>query len=72
MFFEDGPLKFCKVMTYSILPFSVAVNTYIMTFGYSRNVNCVFARAYFTEEVVIQFGWTFLAISNLKLWPYMK
>jgi hypothetical protein len=62
MFFENGPLKFCKVISYSILPFSVAVNIYIMTFAYRRNINSVFARAYFTEEIAIQFGWTWLAI----------
>lgn len=37
IFFEDGPLKFCRIICYSLGPFSIALNIYILAFGFRRN-----------------------------------
>ena len=54
------------------IPLSVALNIYIIVYGFDRNKNDMLIRSYYTAEVCIQFTWALLAIQELKTWSLKK
>jgi hypothetical protein len=69
IFFETGPLKLNKFLTLLFAPFSILVNVYIMVLGFKRNKEDVFIRAFYAQEICVQFSLLALVIGNIMIWP---
>jgi hypothetical protein len=72
VFFESGPLKLNKRLTYALGPITLLINLYIIFFGFRRNPDCTFTQSFYLQEIGVQFAWMYLVLVEIKLWPLKK